>query len=96
MKSACKRKRENSKSLRKAAESRFQCGAYSVLFVCAVRTRPFKIYIPGAQVHAHAAVHTCNSNYDDKHFPGSHTEICQNHDVHCSVQAFRLIMEWLP
>lgn len=58
--------------------------------------RPFKKHTPGAQVRAHAAVHACNRNYDDNDFTASHTEICQNYDVHCSVRAIRLIMEWLP
>lgn len=68
----------------------------NALFVCAVSTRTLKKYIPGAQVRAHAAVHTCNGNYDDKDFPAGHREIRQNDDMHCSVRAIRLIMEWLP
>lgn len=51
---------------------------------------------PGAQVRVHAVAHTCKCNYDDKDFPVSHREIHQNDDMHCSVQAFRLIMERLP
>lgn len=44
---------------------------------------------PGAQVQAQAGLHTCNHNYDDSDFPGSHTEICQNYDMHCSLRAIR-------
>lgn len=52
--------------------------------------------MPGAQVRVHAVAHTCKCNYDDKDIPVSHREIHQNDDMHCSVEAFRLIMERLP
>lgn len=48
---------------------------------------------PGAQEQAQAALHTCNHNYDDSHFPGSHTEICLNYDMHCSGPAIRTVNE---
>lgn len=51
---------------------------------------------PGAQVCAHAAIQTCESNYDDNDFPASHTAICQIYDMHCSARAISLIMQWLP
>lgn len=54
------------------------------------------IHAPGAQVRVHAVVHSYDRNYDDKDFLASQKEIRQNDDMHCSVQAFRLKMEWLP
>jgi len=72
----------------RAALNRFQRGAYSSPFVCAVRTQPFEYiyiyFISGAQVRAHAVAHTCNHNYVDNDFPASRTEMCRNYDVHCS------------
>lgn len=53
-------------------------------------------HTPGAHERARAAPYTCNHNYDDSDFLASHTEICQNYDLHCSVPAIRPIMEGLP
>lgn len=83
----------------KAALNRFQYGAYSALFVYAVRTRTFRkkkyIYqVPGYMLllwytRVIAIMVT-------RIFSASRTEIRQNDDMHCSARAIRLIMERLP